>query len=260
MSPRSTGWVSRTVARTDRAPRSPSHSDVPTRGRKSKSGYFWPSRVSSISVRWETQIVQRPEPEWSSLSTPAATTSFISRSTSLRCEVPWDLGASGRCSATPSTRTPPRRLSSRGRLAQAGCAEAVAAHRGHPLEDHPRLLAGSGAVLDERGQVVEPADGVDHPGVIGCRVERPPRGEHEQRPVVPLLDVGDLLVGADGEGVHAEPLGLAGQPAEAEAVAVSLGHRHQVRVALVHVLEVGPPAVTVDAEDQCHDAHPRRFM
>ena len=69
-------------------------------------------------------------------------------------------------------------------------------------------------------------------------------------------DLGQLGVGADREGVDAEPLRLAGQPAQPEAVAVALGHRDEPGVALEHVLEVGAPAVAVDVQGQGHGSAP----
>ena len=85
-----------------RAPRSPSQRAVPMRGRKVKSGYFARAASSSTSVRWETQTVRLPG--WSSLSSPAATTSVISRSTSLRWEVPADLGRAAGAGRRPRPR------------------------------------------------------------------------------------------------------------------------------------------------------------
>ena len=61
----------------------------------------------------------------------------------------------------------------------------------------------------------------------GTPAGRTPRRQHQQVAVEALGDLGQLVVGADREGVDAEPLGLAGQAAEAEAVAVALRDRHQ---------------------------------
>jgi hypothetical protein len=97
---------------------------------------------------------------------------------------------------------------------------------------------------------------VDHPRVVREGVERAPRRQHEDVAVEALLDLGELLVGADREGVHAEPLRLAGQPAQAEPVAVALGDRYEPGVPVVHVPEVGTPAVAVDTEGQRHGSAP----
>ena len=117
---------------------------------------------SSTSVRWETQIVQRP----------ARVVELVDAGGDHVVHQPLDLAevrgpwirASGRCSATPSTRTPPLRLTQpappragRGALKPWRRIEVIRSSttRGS--------LAGGGAVLGERGQVLEPADGVDHP-------------------------------------------------------------------------------------------------
>ena len=68
--------------------------------------------------------------------------------------------------------------------------------------------------------------------------ERPPRRQHQQRAVEALGHLGELLVGADRDGVDAEPRGLAGEPGQAEAVAVALEHGHETGVPLVHRAQV----------------------
>jgi hypothetical protein len=159
-----------------------------------------------------------------------------------------------------------------GRLPQPAGGEAVPAHRGHPFQHH----AGAVAQLAERreGQhVVDPAEGVHHPGIARGRIPGPPRGEHQHVAVEPLGHVGDLGVGPHGDRVDAEPLGPPRQPPVAEPVAVALHHRHQARPLLEHPPQVGTPPVAVDGEGDAgwrrllaggrarrEVAHPRLFM
>ncbi len=130
---------------------------------------------------------------------------------------------------------------------------AVPAHARHPLQH----VARAGLALEEGGQVVRPADGVDDPVVQGgveVGGERSPGGEHQQPAVVAGGQVGQLGVGADGDGVDPQPGRLARQPAEGEAVAVALAHRHQARVGVEHRAQVGAPPVAVDGQGQAHRA------
>ena len=229
MSPRSTGWASSTVARTERAPRSPSHRRGADARAEGEVGVLLRRAVSS-SARGQVGDPDRAAARSPSSSSPAATTSFISRSTSLRCEICW---ASGRCSATPSTRHRRPARDQPGRLAQVAGGEPVAQHRGHPLEDDPRALAGRAAVLGERRQVLEPADGVDHPSgrVVGRRVERAPRGQHEQRPVEPLADARAAPRRCRRRGCRRRATAaLRASRPQAEAVAVALGDRDEAGV------------------------------
>ena len=222
------------------ASRSPSHRSVPIRGRTVRSAYDERRVASSSAVRWLTQTVL--------VGSSAATRSVSSRSTSAR----WRPEASGRCRATPSSRPPRSCFATRPQLLGG---HAVPAHRGLELEHEP----GVRLRLEQTGQVVGTAHRVDHPPAergVGRRVEGPPRREHEQVAGVPVRDLGQLLVGADGERVDTQPLRLAGQPAEREAVAVALGHRHQPGCDLGEVAQVGAPALAVDGEDQAHGLPP----
>ncbi len=133
--------------------------------------------------------------------------------------------------------------------AQVAGGEAVPEHGGTPLQHHP------GPVLPgEQGlEVLEPPDGVDHPGVVDhLLLEGAPRREHEQRPVVAGSGGRDLGVRPHRERVHVEPRRPAGQPGHAEAVPVALGDRHQARVGGVEGAQVLAPAVAVDVEGQPH--------
>ncbi len=130
---------------------------------------------------------------------------------------------------------------------------AVAAHAGHPLQH----VAGAGLALEQRGQVVRSADGVDDP-VVQRRVEvggeGAPGGQHEQPAVVPAGELGELGVGADRDGVDPQPGGLAGQPAQREAVAVALADRDDRGVGVDDRAQVGAPAVAVDGQREAHRA------
>jgi hypothetical protein len=141
---------------------------------------------------------------------------------------------------------------------------AVAAHRGQPLEHDP----GVRVAVEQDHEVGEAADGVDHPAgrevLGGDLARRAPRGQDHQVAGEALDDLGQLVVGADREGVDAEPVGLAGQAAETEAVAVALGDRRQPGVGVGDLTEVLPPTVAVDGQRQAHEARrgisERRFM
>ncbi len=108
------------------------------------------------------------------------------------------------------------------RLAQVGGYEAVAPHRGQPLQDHARASARAQAVLAERLEVLEAADGVDDARVVqhgrrgaaghgrGRHLRSP--GRHDEHGSVEAGEhLGQLVVGADADRVDAEPVGLAGQ-------------------------------------------------
>ena len=104
---------------------------MPTRGRKVKSGQSRASEAISPSVRWLTQTVRVP--------TPAATTSFISRRTSDRCE------AAGHRQVERDALEPDLGAllgEDRGRLAQPLGGEPVAQHRRRPLQHDPGVRLG----------------------------------------------------------------------------------------------------------------------
>ena len=228
---------------------------MPTRGRMSKSACVVRSRPSSSSVRCETQIVVR-RPVLPASASPAPTTSSTSRCTSARCEPL----ASGRCRATPAS---PRR----------GAPEpstAAAALRSRAVRPWRSMLVTSSTTNRAPGRrswrsphVLEPGDRVHDPAVqvvghLERRPERPPRGQHQQVSGEPGGHLGQLGVGADGEGVAAQPVRLAGQPAEPEPVAVALRDRHQSGLGGGDRTQVGAPAVAVDREGEAHPD--RRFM
>ena len=222
---------------TPSASRSPSHRSVPMRGRTVRSAYDERRVASSSAVRWLTQTVP--------VGSSAATRSVSSRSTSAR----WRPEASGRCRATPSRRPPRSCFAQRPQLLGG---HAVPAHRRLELEHEPRPRLR----LEQAGQVVGTAHRVDHPPGergVGHRVEGSPRREQEQVAGVPVRDLGQLLVGAGCQGVDTQPLGLAGQPAQREAVAVALGHWHQPWCDVGEVAQVGAPALAVDGEGEAHD-------
>ncbi|CAB4734230.1 unannotated protein [freshwater metagenome] len=142
--------------------------------------------------------------------------------------------------------------------------QAVALHRGQPLQHE----AGVGPAIQQVGQVLGAADRVDD-AVVQRRIdlergtEGPPRGQHQQTSVEALRDLRQLVVGAHGEHVGhrrpgpdlrvlVQPLRLAGQPREPEAVAVALGDRHQTRVGGRDPEQVAAPAIAVDGQGQAH--------
>ena len=165
--------------RTASAPRSPSHSAVPIRGRKVKSGYAERSVSSSAlgEVR-DPDRAGRPrlEPGGHDVGHQPLDLAEVG--------APWP---AGRCSATPSTSTPPPARTSRRGLAQPARGEAVARIEVIRSSTTRGRLARVAALLGEGLEVLEPADGVDHPRVVGRPgVEGPPRRQHEQRPVEAL--------------------------------------------------------------------------
>ena len=132
---------------------------------------------------------------------------------------------------------------------------AVPAHGRLELEHEPGVRLG----VEQAGQVVGAADRVDQPlrrRALGNGVEGPPRREHEQVAGIAVRDIRQFVVGPDGEGVHAQPPGLAREPAEREAVAVALGDRHQPGRGLGEAAQVGAPALAVDRQREAH----RRLM
>ncbi len=153
-------------------------------------------------------------------------------------------------------------ISRPGEVAQLPGSQAVPLHAGQQLQHVARV----GLPVEQRAEILGPADRVDHaPGEGGIDVEggteRAPRGEHQQVSGEAGGDLGQLLVGAHGEGVAPqslvrEPLHPAGEPAESEAVPVALRHRHQPGRRAGDLAQVGPPALAVDVEGQAH----LRFM
>ena len=91
-------------------------------------------------------------------------------------------------------------------------------------------------------------------GHLERRAERPPRRHHQQVSGEPAGHLGQLGVRADGQGVAAEPGGLAGQPTEPEAVPVALRDRHEPGLGLGDRAQVRAPAVPVDREGEAHRA------
>ena len=142
--------------------------------------------------------------------------------------------------------------------------QAVALHAAEPFQDD----AGVRLRIEQRLEVVGPADGVHDPvpvlGREGAGVgEGPPRREDQQVAGVPVRDLRQLLVGADRQRLGTQPVGLAGQPAQAEAVAVALRHRHQPGLRVGDRAQVRAPAVAVDGQLEGHASvsrHPRRRM
>lgn len=135
-----------------------------------------------------------------------------------------------------------------------GDSEAVPADGREGLEQHPWPVV----TVAQCGEVGQPSHGVhDARTVDHVGEERPPGLEHQDVAVEALLDLGDLGIGADGDGVDAQPLGPAGQAADAEAVAVALGNRHQARVIGHDPAQMAPPAWPVDVQ---RDRHQRRLI
>ncbi len=231
------------------APRSPSHRSVPIRGRIVKSAYDARSRPSSSGVRWLTQSVR--------VGSSAATTSVTSRlhlaevGAVAERQVDRDALEPGR--AGPLAQHLRRRPRARGRcrpwrcmLVSSSSTNRASGWRSSSAATSSTRLTVWMTAVGER--VVDLERGA----------ERPPRGEHEQVAVEAGRDLGQLGVGADREGVDAAATSpaFAGQPAEAEAVAVALGDRHQAGGRLGDAAQVAAPAVAVDGQGQAHAASP----
>ena len=232
------------VAVTDSAPGRPSHRAVPIRGRNVEVGVRRAQlRAARRRVRWLTQTVAGRRAR-------RATTSVISRSHLGQVRARGSAaGAAPRPRAAPARRPRSSRPASRSSGAVIPCRSIeVTCSSTKP---------GRGVPVEQRGEVLDPADGVHHPGRHG-RVhlergaERAPGREHQQRrrrSAWPACR--QLVVGADRERVGPEPLigqplRPARQPAEVEAVAVALGDRHQPRGGLGDRAQVGAPAFAVD--------------
>ena len=149
-----------------------------------------------------------PVPGSASLSSPAATTSVISRSTSLR----WEVLAERQVQRHPLDPTPPSLGDAAAGLAQAGAVKPwrrIEVSRSSTTRGRAvvRPCSASAARSSSRPTVWITR------GSSGTAVEGAPRRQHQQGAVEALLDLGQLVVGADRDGVDPQPLGLAGQPA-----------------------------------------------
>lgn len=135
-----------------------------------------------------------------------------------------------------------------------GGREAVPPDRRERFEQHPWPVVAAA----DRGEIGQPPDGVqDAWSVDRVGEKRSPGFEHEDVAVEALLDLGNLGVRADGDGVDAQPLGPACQAADAEAVAVALGDRHQTGMVDNDPAQMVAPAGSVDVQG---DRHQRRLM
>ena len=160
---------------------------------------------------------------------PAATTSLISR---------LDLGQVGalRRAAGAARRpraAPPPASSSRPASRSSAAPKPWRRMRGQPLE-HDR--GAPGGPVEQGGEVLEPADGVDDPPASASGRRGGSKGRHgvstSRSPAKRCATSGELVVGADGERVDAEPAAaLRASRPQAEAVAVALGHRDEPGVA-----------------------------
>ena len=134
----------------------------------------------------------------------------------------------------------------------------MAQHAGRALEHEP----GVGLAGEQVGEVVEPADGVDHPAAsAGSTSSAAPNGRHG----VSTSRLPSYRVATSGSSSYvptarvstpSQPAGLAGQPAEREAVAVALRDRDQARGGVGDRAQVAAPAVAVDGEGETHRAPP----
>jgi hypothetical protein len=136
-------------------------------------------------------------------------------------------------------------------------ADPVPAHRGQDLDQDPRLDGQVG----QGSEVLQPGDRGEHLGVLGQlhrqRVARVPRVEDDDGAGEHVPDLGDLRGNPDGQGVHAQPGGLLGQPLQPEPVPVALGHWHQAGRPGGLVGQVRPPERDVQVQGQ--SAHPVRL-
>ena len=156
--------------------------------------------------------------------------------------------------------------------------EAEAAHRRQRLEQHAHRTGAVDQDVPRRAR----GDRADEPRGVRAVGELHPRtcshdvggleGREDQHVAVVLLQgLGRLEHGADGEAGQPEALGLADEPAGAEAVAVALGHRHEVALSVVvgaradrgaHGVAgrggVGAPPVAVDVQRERHAPNLRR--
>jgi hypothetical protein len=138
----------------------------------------------------------------------------------------------------------------------------VPLHGGEHFDDHPRRpLEVTGQAADG-GQVLHPRHSGDHARIGQQRAAMiiigPPRHHDHDIPGEPVPDQVDLGREPDRDGVGAETLGLLGESGQAEAVPVSLGHRHDRGGGLRDGGQVTTP--TVDVQAQRDAAHPRRLM
>ncbi len=221
------------MARTSKAPRSPSQSDVPMRGRRSRGGAP-PGELVELG-RGEVGQIERGCLE-------------------LRC------GEGGgpalrldqvRAGHRQMDREPvhPQVAQRGGGRGQLVPVQAVPRHRCLTLDDDPDLALATGQRLD----VLDPSDRVDDPVVIGdAGEEGPPRAEHHDVAAERCQRAGDFVVRADGEHRAAERGGLGGQQVTAQAVAVALDDRHQSGCALREPAQVASPARGVDVQVEAH--------
>ena len=103
--------------------------------------------------------------------------------------------------------------------------------------------------LEGRGEVVLAADREDG---VRERVELVGQRGREDDDLRPSRHAGDFLDGADRHFVSPEVDGEAGQAFAAEAVAVALHDRHDVRVGAPRRAEMGEPGGAVDVEGDGH--------
>ena len=221
---------------------------MPIRGRKVKSGYAVRSAASSAALRWLTQIGVERQLGGDHVG-----------------HQPVHLGEVGavgqrqvqRDPLDPGLRVGAHDLGRRPQLAGASCRGAACwwcarARSGHRADDASRSVRSSTRLTVW----------MTRPAIAGStsmrRAERTPRGEHEQAAVVPA---GDLRAAPRRcrprgcrrpETLVVQPLRLAGEPAEGEAVAVALGDRDQPGLGRRDRAQVVAPAVTVDGEGEAH--------
>src|SRR5690606_28068247 len=134
------------------------------------------------------------------------------------------------------------------------------AHPGEDLDHDAGWIGQAGKLLE----VFDPRDGVDHSRIVEpTGVPGTPRREHRDVTAESRLDLVDLGVGPDGEGVGAQSRRLRRQSAIAQAVAVALRDRYDGhpsgRGAGNEITRVSAPAGGVDVEGERH-SQLRRFM
>ena len=197
-----------TVPRADRASRSPSHSDVPTRGRNSTSGW---RAAQGVQLGPRQMLTTYQRAGWAAAASQRSTSAT------------WPLAERQVERACPR---PGRRRATRPPAASA-CVEAVPRHRGQRLEDDPRCAAARSAArpgpragrrCGRPGRRSERrANGSPRARAPGCR----------RRSVAGPRATSGRCRPRWCRHRASRPCGPAGQ---AEAVAVALGDRDQARV------------------------------
>ena len=220
------------------APRSPSHSSVPIRGRNSTSG----CRAAQLGELGGGQVADEAAAWPATAAEPALDLGDVAVAQRQVQREPLDADAARRR----------RRARASSRAKPCRCIEVSASSTTRVRARRAPSASRSSSSADG----VDQPRGVEHVGVE----ERPPRLEHEHVAAEALRDLGHLGVGADGEHVDAEPLGSAGQPTDREAVAVALGDRHEAGVGVGDRAQMVAPARVRRRTGSVASAAYRRLM